>query len=374
LLTGAALLNHPTNLTRPLPCGPIPDTIFCSLTLILQLKGENMLDARYTELATRIGLGNSQRIAALFKLIADPSEAELLLALPGNAPSLADKLSLTETEVGAMLQKLFVKGVAFPSSKTDPPSYKMCRDLIQFHDASILWTEASREFLDLWQDFMEAEWPDVAKSYNKLMPRPFTRVIPVGITVPAKHHVLAYEDVQGIIDNARSISLTKCTCRLTAHKCDRKLEACLQINKAAEYNIARGTGRRLTKEEALDVVRQAEEDGLIHVVMNKQNVDHFICNCCPCCCQTMPILIKHNISVIEPSRFAAQVDSELCSSCGTCLDRCYFSAITVPEDGVATVDQSKCMGCGLCQVTCPTEAIGMTEVRPTDFVPEKLFG
>ncbi len=331
------------------------------------------MDAQYQELANHIGLGQSKRIAGLFQIIADLAEAELLLALPGTAPGLAAGLGRPEPDVASALHTLFVKGVVFPSPKTDPPTYRMCRDLVQFHDASILWPDAPQEFLDLWQDFMEAEWPEVAKTFNKLLPRPFTRVIPVGVTVEAKSYVLAFEDIREIIEKAQTLSVTKCTCRLTAHKCDKKLEACLQINRGAEYNLARGTGRRLTKEQALDIVRQAEEDGLIHVVMNKRNVDQFICNCCPCCCQTMPILIEHGISVIEPSRFAPQVDPELCTACGTCLDRCYFSAITVKEDDSAKVDMSKCMGCGLCQVTCPSGALSMQEVRDRGFVPEKLF-
>ncbi len=331
------------------------------------------MEPMYGELATRIGLGQSERIAKLFQYIAGPLEAQVLLALPGTAPDLAKTLNMAEPEVASMLHGLFVKGVVFPSPKSDPPKYKMSRDLIQFHDASILWPDAPREFLDLWQDFMEVEWPEVAINLNKIFPRPFTRVIPVGVTIEAKTHVLAFEDVREIIEKANVISVTKCTCRLTAHKCDRTLEACLQINRGAEYNIARGTGRKLTKEEALEIVRKAEEDGLIHVVMNKQNVDQFICNCCPCCCQTMPILIKHNISVIEPSRFAACVDPNLCSSCGTCLDRCYFGAIVATDNEPTRVDTSKCMGCGLCQVTCPTEAISMLEARGTDLVPEKLF-
>jgi ferredoxin len=332
------------------------------------------MDPRYNELATRIGLGQSQRIAKLFHIIANSAETDVLLALPGNAPKVAQALAVPEEEVSALLHALFIKGVAFPSPKTDPPTYRMSRDLVQFHDASILWPEAPQEFLDVWQDFMEEEWPEVAKTYSQLMPRPFTRVIPVGVTIRAKTHVLAFEDVEEIIENARALSVTKCTCRLTAHKCDKPLEACLQINRAAEYNLARGTGKAQTKEQALDIVRKAEEEGLIHVVMNKQSVDHFICNCCPCCCQTMPVLIQHNISVIEPSRFAAQVDPELCTSCGTCVDRCYFGAIEVQEGETAEVNQSKCMGCGLCQVTCPTGALTMTEVRDRDFVPEQLFG
>ncbi len=332
------------------------------------------MDDSYQELASRIGLGQSQRIADLWRMIASPEQANLLLALPGNAPALAEKVGLSEQRVTDMLHDLFVKGVVFPSAKTDPPTYRMSRDLVQFHDASILWPDAPQAFLDLWQEFMEAEWPEVAITFSQMMPRPFTRVIPVGATIQAKTHILAFEDIQEIIENARTISVTKCTCRLTAHKCDKKLEACLQINRGAEYNIARGTGRKLTKEQALDIVREAEQDGLIHVVMNKQEVDQFICNCCPCCCQTMPILIQKGISVVEPSRFAAAVDPTVCSSCGACLDRCYFTAITLGDEGPALVDQTKCMGCGLCMVTCPTEAISMVEVRPKDYVPQKLFG
>jgi ferredoxin len=332
------------------------------------------METLYRDLASRIGLGQSQLIADIWRLIANPEEARLLLALPGNAPALAERCGLPEHEIAHMLQTLFVKGVVFPSGKTDPPTYKMSRDLVQFHDASILWPDAPQEFLDLWQEFMEREWPEVAITFSQMMPRPFTRVIPVGVTIQARTHILAFEDIKEIVDNAQTISVTKCTCRLTAHKCDKMLEACLQINRGAEYNIARGTGRRLTKEEALEIVRDAEQDGLIHVVMNKQEVDQFICNCCPCCCQTMPILIQRGISVVEPSRFAAQVDPETCSSCGTCVERCYFSAITLEEGESAAVDQSKCMGCGLCQVTCPTEAISMAEVRPSDFIPQKLFG
>lgn len=331
------------------------------------------MDAKYVELASRIGLGQSERIARLFGIIADPNEAELLLALPGDAPAMAEKLRRSQGEVVATLQTLFVKGLVFPSGKTEPFTYRMSRDLVQFHDASILWPDAPKEFLDLWQDFMEVEWLEVAKTLSKLMPRPFTRVIPVGVTVQAKTHVLAFEDIKEIMEKARSISVSKCTCRLTAKKCNKKLDACLQVNKAADYNIARGTGRKLSAEEALEIVRQAEEDGLIHVVVNKQNVDHFVCNCCPCCCQTMPVLIKHNVRVVEPSRFAAEIDPNLCVSCATCLDRCYFGAISLEEDKPAKVDRAKCMGCGLCQVTCPSEAISMVEVRERDFVPEKMF-
>jgi heterodisulfide reductase subunit A-like polyferredoxin len=74
---------------------------------------------------------------------------------------------------------------------------------------------------------------------------------------------------------------------------------------------------------------------------------------------------------VVPSRFRAEVEPALCSSCEACLERCYFDAIAMEgEGGAAVVDAEKCMGCGLCAVTCPTEAIHLKEARPADFVPE----
>lgn len=338
------------------------------------------MDDQYQELAQRIGLGQSERIPKLFAMLADSAEAELLLALPGDAPLLAEKLGRPEEEVKQQLQTLFVKGLIFPSFKTDPPSYRLSRDIIQFHDATILWPDAPQEFLDLWQEWTEAEWPSLAKATSEVLPRPGMRIIPVGVTVQADGQVLAFEDVKALIENAENLAVTKCTCRLVAHKCDRTLEACLQVNNAASYAVARGTGRQVTKDEALEIVRKAEEEGLIHTTFNQRTVRHIICNCCGCCCQFFPILIKHGISVVAPSRFQAQVDPNLCGSCETCLDRCYFGAIKMaPRDGdedelVAQINPEICLGCGLCKVTCSNEAISMEEVRPSDFVPEQAFG
>lgn len=329
------------------------------------------MDAKYKELASRIGLGGSERIARLFSMLADDKEAELLLALPADAPALSKKMGLPRQEIDAMIQTLFVKGLVFPSFKSDPPQYRMGRNIVQFHDATILWPDATREFLDLWQEWTEQEWPDVARAIEQVSPRPGMRIIPVGITLKAQGQVLSFEDVAGLINGSRELAVTKCTCRLAAHKCDRTLEACIQVNNAASYAIARGTGRKLTKQEALDLCRKVEEEGLIHTTFNARSVDHVICNCCGCCCQFLPEHIKRGIRVVDPSRFRAEIDADTCTGCETCVDRCYFKAISMDGE-TASVDLEACMGCGVCAVTCPEQAISMVEVRPPDHVPEQL--
>ena len=329
------------------------------------------MEAQYQELAAKIGMGESKRIPKLFKMIADESEAKLLLALPGSVPELAEKFGRSEEETSSMIQTLFVKGLVFPSYRSDPPKYRMGRDMIQFHDATILWPDAPREFLDLWLEWTEVEWPAMAEGWAQMLARPGMRVIPVGVKVRAEGQVLAYEDVKELIEGAEELAVTNCTCRLAAQKCDLPLEACLQVNNAAKYAIARGTGRKLTKDEALDLMRECEEKGLVHTTFNQRSVDHVICNCCGDCCQFLPVLIKYGTNIVDPSRFQAQVDADLCTACETCVDRCYFGAISV--DDVAVIDAEKCLGCGLCAVTCPEEAIKMAEVRDKDYVPEKMM-
>jgi ferredoxin len=325
----------------------------------------------YEQLAARIGLGNSEIAPRLFQMLADEADARILLALPGKVSEVEEKVELSAEEIERRIKELFHRGLVFPSRKTQPTTYRMCRNLVQFHDATILWKEAPREFLDLWQEFMETEWPDLAQAISKMTDKPFTRVVPVNVSVEAKTHILDFESVSEIVKNADKLAVTKCTCRLTARKCDRPLEACLQVNNAAAYSIERGTGRQIDAREALDILRDAEEKGLIHVTTNKHQVDHFICNCCPCCCQTMPILIKGGVRVLDPSRYTAEIDRDLCIGCGLCHERCYFDAIST-EDGEGSpsiVDPEKCMGCGLCKVTCPEEAIELVEFRSEDFVP-----
>ena len=153
----------------------------------------------HEQLAARVGLGESKIAPRLFQMLADETDARILLSLPAAAPTVASKLGLSEEEVEAKLKELFLKGLVFPSHKTSPPTYRMCRNMVQFHDASILWKEAPQEFLDLWQEFMELEWPEFARKISEIMPKPFTRVIPVNVSVEAKTHILDFESVSEVV-------------------------------------------------------------------------------------------------------------------------------------------------------------------------------
>jgi Pyruvate/2-oxoacid:ferredoxin oxidoreductase delta subunit len=328
----------------------------------------------YEKMTEKIGLGGSKIIPELFGMVADQEEAALLMAMPGTPAQLAEKLGEPVDKIERMCGLLYHKGLVFKSFKDETVGYRMGRDLIQFHDATILWPEASQEFLDLWQKFMEEEWPAFARMADEFLPKPFARVVPVEQAAKAgDQKILDSESVKKIIDNAEVIAVTKCTCRVIAHKCDKPVEVCLQVNNAARYAIDRESGREVSKKEALEILTKAEEAGLVHITTNKSHVDHFICNCCSCCCQTLPLVISEGLKLNDPSRFEARINQNTCTACSTCMERCYFGAIAETEnsDGetVMKVITDKCLGCGLCHVTCPEEAITLVEVRPADFIP-----
>ena len=323
----------------------------------------------YQQLAEKIFLKDSVIIPQLFEMLADEKEAEVLLSLPATAEEVAEKAGINVDGSEDMLDVLFRKGLVFKKVKDEGVIYRLCRDLVQFHDATILWPDAPRTFLDLWQKYMEDEWPVYAAVVEKILEKPFSRIVPVNESIDATQRILAYEDVKEMIEGAKRIAVTNCTCRLIAQKCDRPLDVCLQLDRGADYSIERGTGRELSKEEAMQKIREAEEVGLIHMTMNRSENTNFICNCCDDCCQTFPLIISLGLHLCDPSRFRAQVNADLCTGCEDCLDHCFFGAIAMSDDDMAVVDSEKCMGCGLCKVACPEAAITLVEAREKDFIP-----
>jgi ferredoxin len=60
------------------------------------------------------------------------------------------------------------------------------------------------------------------------------------------------------------------------------------------------------------------------------------------------------------SDFYATVDTELCTGCEDCIERCAFNAMSM-LDGLCEVEQKACYGCGLCISACETEALSLIQ-------------
>jgi len=325
----------------------------------------------YQELSEAIGAGDSVIIPKIFKILADEKEAKILLAAspPATAEAIAEKSGVPVEDVNKMLDPLFKKGLIFKSIKEGVTKYYRVRHLLQFHDATILADGMPQEYFDLWKKYNQTEFKQHHKAIESLLEKSAVRVIPVNITIEPDTRIAPFDDIKEIVNNARTLAVTKCTCRVIDGECGKPVDVCIQLNKAADYSLDRGTGKELSKDEAIDLLKMCEEEGLVHTVMNTKALGHVICNCCEDCCINWPGPRTSEVNFSAPSRFVAVVDPEACSGCETCLERCYFDAITM-EDDISVISEENCMGCGLCAVTCPDEAIHLNETRNETFIPD----
>jgi ferredoxin len=174
-----------------------------------------------------------------------------------------------------------------------------------------------------------------------------------------------------MIENAKSWGVRKCICRVQQHLigkgCDHEIENCLVFAPVAGAYTNSESERVIDKEEALRILGETEEAGLVHSTGNYRDGHSYICNCCTCCCGILRSVAEFDIpSAVAHSDFWAVVDADLCIGCGDCVERCQFGALAVPDDtggDVCKVDVSRCVGCGVCAVVCPADALSL-ERRP----------
>ncbi len=199
------------------------------------------------------------------------------------------------------------------------------------------------------------------------------RIIPVERTIPVNIDVMPYEKASTYIDDARSWGVLNCICRvqqkLIGKGCDHPVENCLVFAPSPGFFDRNEDIRAITKEEALEILAEADREGLVHSINNAQNEVNYICNCCTCSCGVLRSMVEHGCKhSIASSDFYAIVDESLCSGCELCLERCQFNAIEIIE-GVSHVDKTECYGCGLCITSCTEQAIHLVQKNPEELSP-----
>ena len=351
----------------------------------------------YKVLMSNLNYPDSDRLKAVLENLLTQDQARIAAALPGTPDEVAQKTGLDVETVKKALDDLFYAGVVFPKGDfNDRQYYRFARAIGQLHDAS----QAARgrdvvkdkKFYSLWHDFLMNEWyPDRGKLYATL-PKPHSRIVPAYKAIKDIEGILPCEDIRELFKAQQRVAVVPCSCRYRttavdehcAYTAEEDLWHCIQLNRGAEYSLAREAGKELNQDEAVALIDKIEEDGLLHVWGNHNSLagGNVSCHCCRDCCMMTVPLDMENVPIDRmwaKSRFIAQVDQTVCIGCQACVDRCQFDAIEMvkPEGSKskklkAEVDAEACFGCGVCVLGCDkADALSMKLVRPPDHIPAR---
>jgi NADPH-dependent glutamate synthase beta subunit-like oxidoreductase/formate hydrogenlyase subunit 6/NADH:ubiquinone oxidoreductase subunit I len=164
------------------------------------------------------------------------------------------------------------------------------------------------------------------------------RVVPVEQAVSGEHRIASYEQVSTYLDNNEIFAVGDCSCRtsreIMGEGCGHlKEDMCLFLGSGAEFYILTGRGRQITREEAYEVIRKAEENGFVHQITNWEGADDVlaICNCCGCSCFSLRIAQYHKLPDVLRSNYVSHVDKNKCVACGACVENCQVNALRLGQ-------------------------------------------
>jgi NAD-dependent dihydropyrimidine dehydrogenase PreA subunit len=302
-----------------------------------------------------------------------PEEAELALQmtmLPESVEKIAERIGQAAEDIADRLHDMSLKGLLQRSQRHGEYRYA-----------------ASQYVIGIWEYQVNRLSPELIHDMNEYIPElfeleqwkkaPQLRTIPIMESLDAGREVMPYELAEELVGKHTQMAVAPCICRrehsMVGEGCGKPEEGCLVFGPGAQFYIENGLGRAIDADEALAVLRQAEESGLVLQPSNSQRIVN-ICTCCGCCCQVLKSFKRHpQPASLVASAYYVEVDDDECLACGDCLERCQMEAITLED--VVVIDIDRCIGCGLCVTRCPNESMVLVRKPEEEIQPvPRTFG
>lgn len=192
--------------------------------------------------------------------------------------------------------------------------------------------EVGRAFEEYTRVRMQLLGPVLPNGYGLM------RVIPVESAIKDIPGVSDYEKLSYYLNKYDTFSVSPCSCRASRTSigdgCGHLDEdMCVQMGKGAEHYIRSGRARRITREEAMEIILRAEENGLMHDIPNIEEAGDSaaICNCCSCACFGLRAGLMFGARDAIRSNFVAEIDEAKCVACAQCVETCPGNALKLGQ-------------------------------------------
>ena len=275
--------------------------------------------------------------------------AEIALKMGVRKPrTLKDMVKLTgkdEAYLEDILQKMSVNGVV--EYNWENPQHEKQYVLPMF-------VPGSAEFSNMNSDMLEKN-PELGRFFERMSRLPLEKVTPMvppggaGIGM----HVIPVEKAISMENNSVSIehishwldkyngryAASPCSCRKSRKTFDEgcaddPADWCIAVGDMADYVVETNKGGRyITKEEALEILQKAEDNGFVHQITNIDGEDKIfaICNCNVNVCYALRTSQLFNTPNMSRSAYVAHVDKANCVACGRCVEYCPAGAVTLGQ-------------------------------------------
>jgi ferredoxin len=277
----------------------------------------------------------------------------------------------------------------------------MCEFCVQHGDGQKWYLQASNYAVDLSHDLERREYlVDFVTGFDtrmrrnvilldavKAAPKPIRSAFRA-LTEPRqlRDHFgqpVPIEECERIFDIATSIAQLPCVCRHFAGAPERGYCLAMTVTPADDVLRDAFAGyedgpdapvvQHLTRTEAVEVLRRAEREGLMHSVWTfKTPFIAAICNCdLASGCMAMKTTLEWGHRTMWKGEYLAEIDAGSCTGCGACVERCPFDAIVRTADGRAEVHEDACYGCGICRSACRRDSITLRDRLPAQAAPTR---
>ena len=259
------------------------------------------------------------------------------LRVPTNAKKLAKKCGKSVEETYRLLMELAVTGVIEITKENDVKELEEFT-LPIFIPGSMELMAANKEQVEKYPQILKAferQARGGADKFTSQMPigaAPM-RVIPIEETISAESKTATYEQLSHWLKKYDDFAVGDCVCRKTrriqGEGCGHLEEdVCIAVGEMAKYGVRTNRARKITYEETLEVLKKAEENGLVHQISNVDGDDKIwiICNCCTCSCLGLRLSQYYGTPNLSRSNFVAEIDTDKCVGCGECVEYCPANA------------------------------------------------
>ena len=165
-------------------------------------------------------------------------------------------------------------------------------------------------------------------------------VIPVEKAIEAENESISIEHISHWLDKYDGkYAASPCSCRRSRMTFDEGCADdpegwCVAVGDMADYVVETGKGGRyITREEALEIFKQAEDNGFVHQITNidGENKIFAICNCNVNVCYALRTSQLFNTPNLSRSAYVARVEKADCVACGKCVEACPAGAVKLGQ-------------------------------------------